>query len=456
MSADESNLPPRIRVNPPGPRSRSLARRLRSVESRNITFVSDEFPIFWRRARGSNVWDADGNRYVDLTAGFAVAGAGHRNARIVRALRRQIAHLLHGMGDVHPPELKVRLLERLAKLSPWSECRGILANSGSEAIETALKTARLRTGKPGVIAFTGAYHGLTYGALAVTDRELFRVPFEDQLNRHVLRAPFPHPFRPPAGIVGHADPGTASLAAVESLLAGPGGSAIGCVIVEPVQGRGGDVVPPAGFLSGLARLCREHHLVLVFDEIYTGFGRTGRMFAFEHEDVVPDLLCVGKALSGALPIAACLGPAELMEVWPESTGEAKHTSTFLGNPLACAAAIASLGEIERLDLPVRARESGEYFRGLLTSLVSRHARVGEIRGRGLMIGMDLVRDPDSREPDPHLAEQLTVAALRRGWILLPSGPEGNVISFSPPLTISPDLIRRAVRMLDETLRELTF
>lgn len=455
MSAHNSNLPPRIRVKPPGPRSRSLARRLRSVESRNITFVSDEFPIFWRRARGSNVWDADGNRYVDLSAGFAVAGAGHGNPRIVSALRGQIARLLHGMGDVHPPEIKVRLLERLAKLSPWSECRGILANSGSEAIEAALKTARLRTGKPGVIAFAGAYHGLTYGALAVTDRELFRVPFEDQLNRHVFRAPYPHPFRPTAEIGDGSDPATASLAAVERILAGPGGDTIGCVIVEPVQGRGGDVVPPEGFLSDLAKLCRDHELVLVFDEIYTGLGRTGRMFAFEHEHVLPDLLCIGKALSGALPIAACLGSEQVMEAWPDSTGEAKHTSTFLGNPLACAAALASLGEIERLDLPTRARDQGDFVRGLLASLASRQPRIGEVRGRGLMIGIDLVREPGSLEPDPHLAERLTRSALRQGWILLPGGPGGNVISLSPPLTISRELLRRAVGILDETLSELT-
>lgn len=455
MSAHDSNLPPRIRENPPGPRSRSLARRLRSVESRNITFVSDEFPIFWRRARGSNVWDADGNRFVDLSAGFAVAGSGHRNPRIVKALRRQIAHLLHGMGDVHPPELKVRLLERLAKLSPWSECRGILASSGSEAIEAALKTARLRTGKPGVIAFTGAYHGLTYGALAVTDRELFRVPFEDQLNRHVFRAPFPQSFRPASGIEGCSDPVAASLAAVERILTDPGGETVGCVIVEPVQGRGGDVVPPPGFLAGLARICRERDLVLVFDEIYTGLGRTGRMFAFEHEEVVPDLICIGKALSGALPIAACLGSAQVMEAWPASSGEAKHTSTFLGNPLACAAAIASLGEIERLHLPARAEEMGEYLRGLLDSLAGRQSRIGEIRGRGLMIGIDLVLDRGSTDPDPTLAERLTLSALRQGWILLPGGPHGNVISLSPPLTISRDLLRLAVRMLDETLEELT-
>jgi 4-aminobutyrate aminotransferase/(S)-3-amino-2-methylpropionate transaminase len=455
MRSAESNLPPRIRISPPGPRSLALARRLRSVESRNVTFLSDEFPIFWRKARGSNVWDVDGNRFVDLTAGFAVAGAGHRNPRVVTALRHQIAQLLHGMGDVHPPEGKVRLLERLADISPFAETRTILANTGSEAIEAALKTARLRTGKPGVIAFTGAYHGLTYGALAVTDRELFRVPFEDQLNPHVLRAPYPHPFRPPPVISGSDDIGAASLAAVERLLDGPGGDSIGCVIVEPVQGRGGDVVPPDGFLAGLAELCRARGVVLVFDEIYTGLGRTGDMFACEHESVVPDLLCIGKALSGALPIAACLGSADVMDAWPESSGEAKHTSTFLGNPLACAAAAASLNEIERLGLAARAREEGERAFGQLESLAEKHPRVGEIRGRGLMIGIDLVRDPDTREPDRELAAQVTMAALRRGWILLPSGPAGNVLSLSPPLTVSRDLLHRAVRMLDESLAELT-
>ena len=455
MSSDESNLPPRIRISPPGPRSLALGRRLSAVESRNITHLSDEFPIFWRRARGSNVWDVDGNRFVDLTAGFAVAGAGHRNPRVVRALRGQLAQLLHGMGDVHPPEIKVRLLERLAAISPFGDCRTILANTGSEAIEAALKTARLRTGKPGVIAFTGAYHGLTYGALGVTDRELFRVPFEDQLNPHVLRAPFTNPYRPPPALSGMDDSAAASLEAVERLLESPGGDAVGCVIVEPVQGRGGDVVPPDGFLTGLAELCRTRDLVLVFDEIYTGLGRTGDMFACEHEGVVPDLLCVGKALSGTLPIAACLGSADVMDAWPESAGEAKHTSTFLGNPLACAAAIASLNEIDRLGLAARAREEGNRAVELLEALADKHESVGDIRGRGLMIGIDLVRDRGTREPDQELAAQVTIAALRRGWILLPGGPGGNVLSFSPPLTVSHDLLRRAVHMLDDSLAELS-
>lgn len=418
-----------------------------------MTYLSDEFPIFWRKARGSNVWDVDGNRFVDLTAGFAVAGAGHRNPSVVTALRRQIAHLLHGMGDVHPPAIKVRLLERLASISPFPDTKVILANTGSEAIEAALKTARLHTGKPGVIAFTGAYHGLTYGALATTDRELFRVPFEDQLNPHVVRAPYPASFRPPPGIAESDDVGAACLAAVRQLLDGPDGGSIGCVIIEPVQGRGGDVVPPDGFLTGLGELCRARRVVLVFDEIYCGLGRTGRMFACEHEGVLPDLLCIGKALSGALPIAACLGPAEVMDAWPQSIGEAKHTSTFLGNPLACAAAIASLDEIQRHALAVRADKEGARLSERLQALADRHSCIGEVRGRGLMIGVELVRDPGTREPDPELAGRIVTGALRHGWLLLAGGPKGNVLSLSPPLTISRALLDSSVRMLDDLLLE---
>lgn len=453
MTSDAWNLPPRLRVPPPGPRSRALARRLAAVESRNVTFLSSESPIFWNRARGSNVWDADGNRYVDLSGGFAVAAAGHRNPRIVGALRRQIGHLLHGMGDVHPPAIKVRLLERLAALAPFPDARIVLASSGAEAVEAALKTARLRSGRPGVLAFEGAYHGLTYGALAVTDRAVFRVPFEDQLNPHVLRAPFPHPYRPPAELAETADLAAAALAAAGRRLDGPGGDAVGAVIVEPIQGRGGDVVPPPGFLAGLASLCRSRGLLLILDEIYTGLGRTGRRFAAEHEGVVPDLLCVGKALSGAVPFAACLGPAEVMDAWPRSGGEAKHTSTFLGNPLACAAALASLAEIERHGLAARAAAEGEWWIGRLRGMAEPHPRVGDVRGRGLMIGVDLVRDRESRRPDPELAGRVVTAALRQGWILLAGGPHGNVLSLSPPLTVARELLDRSVRMLDLALAE---
>lgn len=447
------NQPPRIQVRPPGPRSRRLAARLSGVESRNVTCVSEDFPIFWEKARGSNVWDADGNRYVDLAGGFGVAVAGHRNRRVMAAIRRQVGRLPHGMGDVHPPALKVRLLEHLAAVSPIADPRIVLTCSGSEAVEVTLKTARLATGRPGVVSFTGSYHGLTYGALATTDRALFRAPFADQLNPHVLRTPYPDPYRPPEELGSGDDLGVAAVARLDALLDTPAGARVGAVIVEPVQGRGGDVVPPPGFISGLADLCRTRDLLLIADEIYTGFGRTGRMFACEHEDVAPDLVCVGKALSGTLPIGACIGSSEVMKAWPASEGEAIHTSTFLGNPLACAAAIASLQEIRRGALVSRAAREGERWIAELRETLERHECVGDVRGRGLMIGIDLVADSATRDPAAGLAWRVVLECLRRGWIVLPSGPDGNVISLSPPLTLSGELMRRATAVLDEVIGE---
>lgn len=418
-----------------------MSERLAAAESRNVTYRSREFPIFWKKARGSNVWDPDGNRYVDLTAGFGVAAAGHANRRVVTALRKQLARQLHGLGDVHPPVAKLRLLERLAELSPYETTRTILGSSGSEAVEAALKTARLATGKPGALAFSGAYHGLTYGALALTDRMHFRGPFLDQLNPHVVRAPFPAGLGTDAG---------AALAAVDAALDTPEGERVGCVIVEPIQGRGGIVEPPPGFLPGLKARCRERGLLLIFDEIYTGCGRTGHWFALEHEGVVPDLLCLGKALSGALPVSACLGPADLMEAWPPSEGEAIHTSTFLGNPLACAAAVAQLREIERRGLPERAARVGAAWRAELEQLAARHDVVRSVRGRGLMLGLELV-EPDTGGPATERCLRLVNEALHRGWIVLPDGATANILSLTPPLTIGEALLQRATEALDELL-----
>lgn len=459
--SEAGNAPPDIRDPPPGDASRELARRLSRTESRNVTFLTDDFPVFWTEARGANVRDTDGNRYVDLTGGFAVASPGHRHPRVVRAIREQSRRLAHGLGDVHPPDVKVRLLERLAELAPFEGARSILCTSGAEAVEAALKTARLYSGRPGVVAFTGGYHGLTYGALGVTDRELFREPFRDQLNPHVRRLPFPHPFRPPRELGKRASgraPDEEELAAgalelVDRLLDREG-DLLGAVVVEPVQGRGGDVVPPAGFLAGLARRCRERDVLLILDEIYTGFGRTGARFACNREGVVPDLLCVGKALSSCLPISACIGSGEVMSAWPPSGGEAIHTSTFMGNPLACAAGLASLAVLEEEGLADRAAELGEEWMAELRRVRERHAAVGEVRGRGLMIGLDLVKADEGRKPDPVLARRVITEALGRGWILLAGGPEGNVISLSPPLTISRDLTSRAAAMLDEVLAEV--
>ncbi|HKK27968.1 MAG TPA: aspartate aminotransferase family protein [Gemmatimonadota bacterium] len=430
--------------------SEALARRLRAVESRNVTFVSGDFPVFWERAEGARVVDADGREYVDLTAAFAVAATGHRHPAVVRAVREQAGRLIHGMGDVHPPAVKVELLEALAGLLPYEEPKIVLGVTGSDAVEAALKTAALATGKPGVVAFTGAYHGLGYGALSVTDRDHFRLPFEAQLNPAVPRAPYPHPFRPPQGLEDASRPGPA-LAALERVLDAPGRGDVGAVILEPAQGRGGEVVPPPGFVAGVRDVCRERGLLLIADEIYTGLGRTGRWLACDAEAVVPDLLCLGKALSGGMPISACAGPADVMDAWPASTGEAIHTSTFLGHPLSCAAALASLGVLEEEGLVRRARELGERWMASLRGMAAAHEVVGEVRGRGLMVGIDLVRDPETREPAPELARRVVTGALREGWILLAGGPAGNVLSLTPPLTIEEDLLERSVGILDGLL-----
>ncbi|MFA6562146.1 MAG: aspartate aminotransferase family protein [Verrucomicrobiia bacterium] len=394
---------PLLKTRIPGPRSRALARQLRRHECRNTTFVSADWPIFWERARGCNVWDADGNRFLDLTAAFGVANVGHSNPRVTTAARAQLDKLVHAMGDVHPNELKVQLAYELSALTfgRWlgqskiqnPKSKILLANSGSEAVEAALKTAILATGKPGVIAFTGAYHGLTYGALDATAWNYFRAPFHPQLP----------------GFTVHVAPTESAVrAAFDQSVRG-----IGAVIVEPILGRGGVVVPPPDFLPMLRRVCDEHGALLIADEIFTGFCRTGRWFAVEHWGVVPDLICVGKAMSNGFPIAACTGRSDVMDAWPESTGEALHTSTHLGNPLGCAMALAAISEMKRLKLDERACRLQDRLPG---------------RGLGLMKGVEL--------PNAAACQRAVKRLLRRGIIALGGGERGNVLTLTPPLTIS--------------------
>lgn len=445
---------PLLRVAPPGPESRALAQRLRHVESPNVTYLADDFPIFWTEAAGCNVRDADDNVYVDLTAGFGVASLGHRHPAVVRAIRDQAHLLAHGMGDVHPPEIKVRFLEALAQLAPFPNAQAILGGSGAEAVEAALKTAVLATGKPGALCFTGAYHGLTYGALSVTDREHFRAPFEAQLNPYVVRIPYPNPYRRPVEFPREGDLVRATLAASRHALDTERGRAVGAAIVEPIQGRGGVVLPPEGFLTALRRLCDERGLVLILDEILTGLGRTGRGFACEDDGVVPDLLCLGKALTGALPFSACLGRPEVMAAWPTSEGEAIHTSTFLGHPLGCAAALAVLETAQRENLAERAARLGRKLLERVRGWADRSRRIGDVRGRGLLVGVEFVADRSSKVPDREAAATLTRAALRRGVLVLPAGTQGNVLALTPPLTIPDDLLSQSLEILEACLDEL--
>ena len=440
---------PLLRTAIPGPRSRALARQLHRYESRNITLISDHWPVFWERAAGANVWDVDGNRYLDLTAAFGVANVGHSNPRVVAAIRCQAGQLIHAMGDVHPNALKLALARELVALtfgrwltsdgspggspsnprsggraSRQAAARVIFANSGAEAVEAALKTAAIHTGRPGVIAFHGAYHGLTYGALAATARSHFRQPFEKQLGKFVTHIPFGQ-----LPVVGRAVParhGRSKFGRLGQPSLPQPLEYYGAVLVEPIQGRAGIIVPPNDFLPGLRRFCDRQGLVLIFDEIYTGFCRTGRWFAAEHWNVVPDVVCVGKGMAGGFPLAACVGRAAVMDSWPDSDGEAIHTSTFLGNPLGCAAALAAIAELKRLKLAERAAALGTYALQHFPTL----------RGRGLMLGLPVVNPAK-------LCEQL----LQRGILAL---PEGDVLGLTPPLTIT----RRQLALAIATIVEL--
>jgi 4-aminobutyrate aminotransferase len=438
-------------VPPPGPESRRLAAELARWESPNVTYLAGDFPVFWDEAKGANVRDVDGNVYVDLTAAFAVAGPGHAHPRIVAAVQAQAARLMHGMGDVHPPAVKVDLLRALAEVAPGGLTRAILASSGAEAVEAALKTAAIATGKPRVLAFDGAYHGLTYGALAASGREDFRAPFAAQLGQIAAFAPYPYVYRSRLGRDAE-EVCAATLHHLEQLLDAPGD--IGAILVEPVQGRGGDVVPPDGFLPGLRRICDERGLLLIFDEIYTGFGRTGRWFACEHWGVVPDVLCVGKGMTGGMPFAACIGTDAVMEAWPRSTGEAIHTSTFLGHPLGCAAALASIAVLRDERLVERSAELGARLLAWLRERTADHPHVGEVRGLGMMIGIELVRDRESREPAPELAGRIVVETLRRGVLTLGGGIHGNVLSLSPPFVLTDAQADAALSILGAVLDEL--
>jgi 4-aminobutyrate aminotransferase-like enzyme len=427
---------------------------LRTYESRNVLFTEPDgsWPIVWERAKGVHVWDADGKKYLDLSGAFGVAAAGHANTNVVKAGQKQMARLLHAMGDVHPHALKAQLAQKLSEITfeRWTNSpelktknsklktgKVIFSNSGFEAVESALKTAVLGTKKRGVIAFTGAYHGLGYGALNVTHRDFFRNPFQLQLRQFGYFAPFPKK--------------NSDLAAVEFQVRHFfRRERIGAILVEPVQARGGINVPPKEFLPLLRKLCDEFGALLILDEIYTGFGRTGKWFACEHSQTIPDLICLGKALTGGFPLSACVGRADLMDAaWPASTGEAIHTSTFLGHPVGCAMALAQISEIKKINLSERSAELGEFLLCELKTKISNSKLKIDIRGLGLMAGVEL-NLPDGK-PATDIVIQAIKTLLHRGYILLPEGEFGNVVSFTPPLTITKVQLAKAVAELQKVL-----
>ena len=432
---------PLMRVAPPGPRSRALAARLAVVESpafearrdaRAQVSGEDHAAVVYASGRGSNVVDVDGNRYVDLTAGFGALLLGYGPNAATEAARAALDELTLALGDVYASELKVRACEALSALFPERGARVMLGLSGADAVTCALKTAALATKKPGVVAFEGSYHGLSHGPLAASGfSAAFREPFRAQLGLDVTFAPFPGD--PRAG-----DVLDASLSAVRDATRR---REVGGVLVEPILGRGGCVVPPAAFLPALRSICDEAGALLVADEVWTGMGRAGTILACERAGVVPDVVCLGKGLGGGVAISACVGRARVMEAWGAHGGATIHTGTHFGSPPACAAVLATVAAIVDGELGARAEELGAAFLDELETACGDRAAV---RGRGLMIGVDLGSAPR--------ALAVARALLARGYIVLTGGARGDALTLSPALTIAPELLSAFADALGDVVR----
>lgn len=426
--------PPLISTRPPGEHSRSfLLRHAHATAPMGPKKTPGERPggIVYASALGSNVVDVDRNRYVDLAAGFGAELLGHRHPAIVRALGLESGRLLHALGDLYPSDAKVGLVERLARLYPESSARAIVAQSGSDAVTAALKTAALFTGRPGVLAFGAAYHGLGYGPLSALGlRPSYRSPFADQLNPHAVNVPYPD---------SHEAQAATFAAAREAFARG----VIGAVLIEPILGRGGVIVPPAGFLRELAAFAREHGAVLVADEVWTGLGRSGSLLRSLAEGVTPELVCLGKGLGGGLPISAVIGKDEVMRAW-ERDEEVVHTSTFSGNPLACATALATLDTLGREGLVQRSAVVGAAFQAELEAALASVPGVS-VRGAGLMIGVEL-------GAEPHSAVRVVRSLLERGFIATTGGGRREVLVLTPPLNIAEALLELALPAIVDAVK----
>ncbi|GAA5527295.1 aspartate aminotransferase family protein [Herpetosiphon gulosus] len=432
---------PKIISAVPGPRSQALLAQLAASEAPSLTLPGG---IVWAEAEGALVTDVDGNRYLDFAAAFGVVGIGHRHPAVLAAIQAQSERLIHGMGDVFAHEARIELVQLIKQHAPIADGRVFLAGGGAESIEIALKTAMLATQKPGVVAFTGGYHGLSYGALAATNRADFRQPFLPQLSSHVQRAPYPYPFRwREAG-----DCLDWALTTTEQLIK-TSASPIGALIVEPVQGREGEIVPPDGWLRGLRQLCDHYEILLIADEIFTGWGRTGKWWGVNHDGIEPDLICMGKGMTGGLQIAACVGRAEHMAHW-QVNGEPLHTGTFMGHPLACAGAAAAIRVLtEHNTLDQVNQLSLNLLRGL-AAIAENCALVGDVRGRGLMIGLELVQ-ADRITPNPAAVMHVVSLCQAQGVLVLGGGMHGNVLSLTPPFILNQAQVEYGLNVLQQAL-----
>ncbi len=428
----------------PGPRSRELAARKDGAVTRAVGTM---LPVYTAAAGGGVLVDVDGNSLIDLGSGIAVTTVGNSNPRVVDAVAEQVAAFTHTCFMITPYDGYVRVAEQLNRLTPGDhDKRSALFNSGAEAVENAVKIARSHTGRTGVAVFDHAYHGRTNLTMAMTAKSM---PYKSGFGPfagEVYRAPMSYPFRD-----GGLDGPTAAARAIDVIDKQVGAGNLAAVVIEPIQGEGGFVVPADGFLPAIAAWCRDNDVVFIADEVQTGFARTGDWFACDHEGVVPDLIVTAKGIAGGLPLAAVTGRAEIMDA-PHVGGLG---GTYGGNPLACAAALAVIETIESDGLVDRAREIGGTLLGRLQALRAQQPlgdRIGDVRGRGAMVAMELVR-PGTTEPDAALAARVAGACHAAGVVVLTCGTWGNVFRFLPPLSIPDHLLAEGLDVIEQSLAE---
>lgn len=432
-----------LRTAVPGPRSSQLQQRRTAAVPVGLGVV---VPVFVERAGGGILVDVDGNHLIDFASGIGVTSVGADAPEVVSPVQEQAARFTHTCFMVTEYEGYVAVAEKLNELTPGDhDKRTALFTTGAEALENAVKIARHATGRTEVIVFDNAYHGRTMMTMAMTAKEMpYKAGF-GPFPGHVHRAPFPYPLRWPTGPENAA---AEALTALEELLEQVGVDQVAAIVVEPVQGEGGFIVPADGFLPGVQRIAREHGIVLVADEVQAGLGRTGAVYACEHEGVVPDLVCSAKALGGGLPLSAVTGRAEMMEtVHAGGLG-----GTFAGNPLACAAALGALSMIEDPGLLHRAKDIEQTVRDVLEPLAVEVGTIAEVRGRGAMLAMELVR-PGTLEPAPETARAIAARCHEQGVVVLVCGTFGNVIRLLPPLVIDEELLSDGLSVLAEAVRE---
>ncbi|MBN1872670.1 MAG: acetyl ornithine aminotransferase family protein [Anaerolineae bacterium] len=439
-----------------GPIAQSYVERDCQVVSPSYT---RGYPFVMARGQGTEVWDVDGNRYLDFSSGVAVTATGHSHPDVVRAIKDQAEKFLHMSGTDFYYPVQIELAEYLTRIAPMSEPSQVFfTNSGAESIEAAIKLALYATNRHYFIAFYGAFHGRTMGALAFTASKPVHRSYFIPTMPSVTHVPYPNPYRPvlsgygclhpPDDSLHPQDEGEAVVRYIEEVVLGrklPSDEVAG-ILVEPIQGEGGYVVPPPSFFPALRKLCDRHGILLILDEVQSGMGRTGKWFAIEHEGVEPDIIAIAKGIASGLPLGAMIARKSLM-TWPSGA----HASTFGGNPVSCAASLATLRLLER-EMMDNATEMGAYLMRRLREMMTRYPIIGDVRGRGLMVGIEIIKDPVSKARDKVLRDRIVHNAFLHGLLLLGAGP--NTVRLVPPLNVTQPQIDEALTILTHVIEAL--